>query len=176
MSDKLILEIKNRLLSVIKKDFKRKYLVELSWFISSTALLLFSAGLLELIFRFSPLGRTLLFFSSFLLIIIAAVIFLVVPLIKEKYYSKPDYNKAAKLTGDYFPEIKDELLNTLQIAEEDSDNYSHSLIEAAFKKTYEKTQNIDFEKTIDLSQSKKKLQYSFIILIAFLCLLPHPKF
>jgi hypothetical protein len=171
MSDKLILEIKNRLLSVIKKDFKRKYLVELSWFISSTALLLFSAGLLELIFRFSPLGRTLLFFSSFLLIIIAAVIFLVVPLIKEKYYSKPDYNKAAKLTGDYFPEIKDELLNTLQIAEEDSDNYSHSLIEAAFRKTYEKTKFIDFEKTIDLTQSKKKLQYSFIILIAFLSLI-----
>ncbi|MFA7289315.1 MAG: DUF4175 family protein [Melioribacteraceae bacterium] len=171
MSDKLIIEIKNRLLSVLKKDFKRKQLARLSWFISGTVLLWFLFGLLESVFRFSPFGRTIIFFSYLLIVLIAAIILFVIPFIKEKYLSKPDYNKAAKMAGDYFPEIKDELLNTLQIAEENSDNYSHSLIEAAFKATYEKTKNIDFEKTINLSESKKKLQYSFIIITAFLALI-----
>ncbi|MCK9281463.1 MAG: hypothetical protein M0P71_12630 [Melioribacteraceae bacterium] len=170
MSDRLIIEIKNRLLSVLKKDFWRKFLINLSWFIIGAVLLWFLAGLLEIIFRFSTLGRAIVFFSYFLLVLIAAVILLLIPFIKEKYLSKPDYNKAAKMIGDHFPEIKDELLNTLQIAEENSDNYSHSLIEAAFKATYEKTKNIDFEKTIDLSRSQKKLRYANVLLAAFMAL------
>ena len=67
-----------------------------------------------------------------------------------KYLSsirKETYFKAAIKVGANFPEVKDELINTMQlVSENEKENlYSENLIDAAFKKVYERIKNLNFQ-------------------------------
>ncbi len=57
---------------------------------------------------------------------------------------KRDHYKTAGKVAVYFPQIKDDLLNAIQLVSAGIDNkmYSSGLVDASFKKVYEKTKNI----------------------------------
>ena len=95
---------------------------------------------LELIANFSSIVRTVLF-VVFILLSVGLLFFLFIkPLIKcVKSIRNDAYFDAAKKVGENFPEVKDELINTMQLVSENKKGnlYSVKLIDAAFNKVFE---------------------------------------
>ena len=93
--------------------------------------------------------------------IVSVSILFVIPLLKYfKLLSKPNYDDVAKKIGSNFPDVKDELLNVLQLSElQDKQLYSSNLINAAFARVYEKVKSINFESVIKFDKAKQLLLY-----------------
>src|SRR3972149_3632843 len=90
-------------------------------------------------------------FIVFLAIAIASLFILfILPFLRFlKIIGKLDYNSVAKKVGEKFPEVKDELLNALQLTSlQDKNLYSSNLITASFIRTYEKVKTINFNSAI----------------------------
>ena len=117
---------------------------------------------LEMIGNFDSAIRTILFFL-FLLITIGALSFLVL-LPTLKYFhiiGRPDYFKTARKVGNNFSDIKDDLLNAMQLVsiETGKNNYSSFLIDAAFQKVYKRTNTIKFESIVEFKKIKEVFYY-----------------
>lgn len=133
--------------------------------------------LLESVAWFSPVVRTVLFYTYIIgaLTIISRLI--IIPLLKlYKAGHRISHTMAAEIIGRHFVEVKDSLLNTLQLntmADEDPEN--RALIFAGINQKAEKLKPIPFVSAIDLSKNKRYLAFALppvIIVIAFLLLAP----
>jgi Domain of unknown function (DUF4175) len=116
-------------------------------------------SLLELIGNFSPAVRTYFFFFILLIFLSVLTILFIVPLLKYSgIIGKTDYFVTASRVGKSFPEIKDDLVNAMQLASSISTGtiYSGSLSDAAFHQVYNKTKGLNFE-TIVSSQKAKEI-------------------
>ena len=166
-------EIINKLELLVKKEYFVLLLFGLF------AVLIISIGtftvfsLVELISYFNSTIRTVLFFV-FLLISIGAISYLIVlPLLKYfNVIGGRNYFYSANKVGKYFPEIKDDLLNAMQLVSSDNTKtiYSPALLDAAFKNVYERAKPIKFESIVDLTKIKKLAKY-FVFLFTFCALL-----
>ncbi len=121
-----------------------------------------SFSFLEMLLHHSSLLRTIIF-SVIVLIAVASFGFLFIkPLIRYfDLLGKRDHFKTAGKVAAYFPQIKDDLLNAIQLVSAGIDNkmYSSGLVDASFKKVYEKTKNIRFESVVDFKKVKQLLIY-----------------
>ncbi|GAB4294166.1 MAG: hypothetical protein Kow0098_15580 [Ignavibacteriaceae bacterium] len=132
------------------------------------SLLFFIFSLLELIFRFSVQVRTILFAVMLLAALSSAVFRIFIPLLKSfNLLGKRDYFFTAGKIGLNFPSVKDDLLNALQLisVKEKQTYYSGSMINAAFKRVYEKTSPLEFESIIRLNKLKRMFNYSAILIL-----------
>ncbi|MGB5287983.1 MAG: DUF4175 family protein, partial [Ignavibacteriaceae bacterium] len=87
------------------------------------------------------------------------------------------YFEAAIKAGKQFPEVKDDLLNSMQLVSEDnkSNLYSTGLIEAAFKNIYNRIKNLNFQLLINYDRVKKITPYfagTIIFCLALLIFVP----
>jgi len=159
-------EIIAKLETLIKKEYVELILrgLILSLIIVVGVFLLFS--LFELAAYSKSVVRTALFFI-FLLVVLSSFVYLILlPLLKYfNIFGKRDYQLSASRVGKFFPEIKDDLLNALQLisAEKSKTFYSSSLLDAAFKKVYERSRPIKFESIVNFTKVKKLLK-SFAVL------------
>ncbi|WKZ69654.1 MAG: hypothetical protein QY331_00125 [Melioribacteraceae bacterium] len=137
------------------------------------ALIVFGIVILEALFNFSGEVRTILFFASIavIVVIISKEVFL--PLIRNiDSLSNFNLNKIAKLVGKNYPEVKDSLLNAVQLVNDKSNNYSKELIQAAFKTVYDKTQKLNFTEAVKFNKwNKVKISAGTFIPITLLVLL-----
>ena len=111
--------------------------------------------------------RTLLFWF---IISFEAVIFygfILSPLFKLFRIQKGiDFEFASKIIGDHFPEIKDKLLNVLQLKQHSAQT---ELLLASIEQKSNSLKTISFKKAVDLSSNIKYVIYAFIpILILFI--------
>lgn len=117
---------------------------------------------LELVANFNSIVRTILF-VLFALVFVSLFIWLLLrPILKYFGPIKEEvFFKAAIKTGEHFPDIKDDLLNSMQlVSEENKDEfYSSSLIDAAFKKVYDKIKDLNFKSLVKFDRAKKILPY-----------------
>ncbi|MGD8779557.1 MAG: hypothetical protein PVH88_11425 [Ignavibacteria bacterium] len=129
--------------------------------------------LLETIFRFSPFAREIIFYSSFLIFAVLFVFLVLYDFICSiKFLVKPDYNRLAEKAGGHFNNIKDDLLNSIQLLNsKDKFNKSGELIELAFNKVYEKVSGLNFNEAVNLKGTKKYLRVSLVTFAAFIILL-----
>lgn len=151
----------NEVIAKLKKVRTRKTLKQA--YKSASVFLIAAVGLFllftvaEFLGHFSTSVRTILYFVflsiaglSFLYLIIKPLLGLLKPFKQDEYYA------AAKKVGDYYPNIKDELINAIQLTDtENKGNYSNELIEAAFKKVYEKSAPLDFNETVSFCDIRK---------------------
>ena len=73
--------------------------------------------LIELFANSNTTVRTIIFVLFILVVIVSVSILFVIPLLKYfKLLSKPNYDDVAKKIGSNFPDVKDELLNVLQLS------------------------------------------------------------
>jgi hypothetical protein len=132
---------------------------------------------LESLFHLGSSLRTFLFFFFILITIGSGVFLFLLPLLKYySFFRKTDYFRTAAEIGNYYPVIKDDLLNAMQLVSGDKTLlYSSSLIDAAFNKVYEKSQNIRFEESVSFKIVRDLSYYSIgaiIIMLAFLVFVP----
>ncbi|MFA4924840.1 MAG: DUF4175 family protein, partial [Ignavibacteriaceae bacterium] len=76
--------------------------------------------------------------------------------------------KAADSVGRFFPSIKDELLNSLQlIKDKESFLFSQELAIAAFSSIYKKVEPVNFSSALTFDQPKRQMKYFFTSLFIF---------
>lgn len=168
---KYYIELLKKLEGFIRKEYLNLLFFGIQAFISAVIINFTFYSFLELISNFSSTLRNILF----ILFILAAIgflgFFLIVPFIKYiGSIRKETYYDAAQRVGTKFPEIRDELLNSMQLVSEiDKGNlYSPNLIDAAFRKVYERVKSLNFQSIINYERAKKILP--FFVSITILCL------
>lgn len=127
----------------------------------------------ELIGHFPPAIRTYFFFLTLLLFISAFVVLFVIPLLKYTgIIGRIDLNSTASRVGKSFPDIKDDLVNAMQLITSDTSGkiYSGSLSDAAFQQVYNKTRTLKFDSIISFRKARELLFYA-IGITAFAALL-----
>ncbi len=171
-------EIHKKLLSVIEKEKRRDGLNKLLTLLIVLSVFFFMTVLLESFFNFNSVIRTYLFLGMVIGALLFVFIFLIYSVLKDLlYYVKPDYIKTARIIGNNFPEIRDELANALQLIENKSDLHSTELIEAAYLRIYNKTKNANFNSIINFNQTKKLFKICLLtLIITFLIIFLIPEF
>ncbi|MEM9324586.1 MAG: hypothetical protein AAGA85_02980 [Bacteroidota bacterium] len=129
--------------------------------------LIYFGSLIEFSFAFDTVGRTILFFlfaTAFLAMMIFWVIVPVLYLLRV--FPPVSDEKASQEIGRFFPEVKDKLLNTIQlskISREDS-----SLVEASIDKRMQELSIVPFAQAVDFSVNWKYARYLGVLLLVIL--------
>jgi len=155
-------EVLKKLEGFIRKEKLHLILFGVQAFLAIVLISFSFFSFLELIANFSSIFRTILFLI-FILLSVGLLFFLILkPLIKYISNIGSDaYFDAAEKVGENFPEVKDELINTMQLVSENKKGnlYSGNLIDAAFNKVFERVKNLDFKSLIKFDNAKKILPY-----------------
>jgi len=119
-------------------------------------------NILEYFAWFNPLARTLLFILFISVIAGITGYFIINPALKlYKIGSIITHKHAAEIIGKHFAEVKDKLLNTLQLKEIASQNRENQeLIEASIDQKITQIKPVNFAKAINIKQNKKYLKYA----------------
>ena len=139
-------------------------------------------GLLLGFYLFISLFEYQLYFSSFVRKILlfgfigttaTALFFLVVqPLVHYlKLGQQISHEQAATIIGKHFRDVKDKLLNILQLKQQSQNAYNKELIEASIHQKTEAIKLVPFSNAINLNENKKYLKYALPPLFILLFLL-----
>ncbi len=133
---------------------------------------LVAAGL-EYVGRFGSGVRTGLFYGYLLAAAAVLVRFIAIPLFKLFRLGKViSHAEAARIIGDHFSEVKDKLLNTLQLRDQSAVDPRHrELIEASIAQRSRELGPVPFAAAIDLRRNTKYLRYALPPLLLLLLLL-----
>ena len=161
-------EIKSKL-----EGFIRRYYISA---LIKGAMLFFGFGLLyaffwiiiESFFWFSTTARTIVFWSLISFETILFIKFLLIPFLSYlRIRSGIDYHDASKIIGDFFPEIKDKLLNAIQLNNQPQTEF---VIASIQQKTAE-FKFLSFKKAVRFKDNLKYLKYAilpvFVILAVY---------
>ncbi|GAB3922625.1 DUF4175 family protein [Mucilaginibacter myungsuensis] len=115
----------------------------------------------EYFFNFGTLPRTILFYS-FILLNLGLLFWLVVPSLLAwlKVGKTLTHDEAAQIIGTHFSDVKDKLLNTLQLKKlSEQDDRNRSLIEASIGQKIEGLRPVSFPSAINLKENNKYLKW-----------------
>ncbi len=134
--------------------------------------------LFESLVWFSTTVRTVIFYSYLVLGAIVIYRYIIDPLLKlNKIGPRLSHEMAADVVGKHFSEVKDTLLNTLQLKRlsiETPENYD--LIIAGINKKSEKLMNVPFRSAVDYSSNKRYLYLALPpVLVIILLLVVTPR-
>lgn len=142
--------------------------------------IIFSLGLLLTVFlffntieyfgRFSSVVRGMLFFGFLAVLVFSVFQWVVQPLIHLSGLKKPISDEAAALQiGQYFPEIGDKLVNTLQLRS--LSGSQSDLIEASIKQKSNQLLIVRFSDAIRFNENRKRVKYAIYPLAAIAVIL-----
>lgn len=117
----------------------------------------------ELAGNFSTGIRTYFFLFTLLIFICSFAILFIIPLLKYAgLIGRLDYYGTASRVGKNFPEIKDDLVNAMQLVTSDTNDkiYSGSLSDAAFRQVYERSRQIKFDSIVTFKKAGELLLYT----------------
>ena len=162
------------------EDYKRKYYLNLIIKGSISAISIFLAifyfvNILEYLGNFSTVPRAIFFYTLILALGASFYYWIFKPLYKllNKQQQISDQDAAFQI-GSYFPQIKDKLLNALQL---ESMEKNTDLIDASLQQRETGITGINFSDAIDLRTNKKYLKYLTIpIVFIIVTLLVKPDF
>lgn len=166
----------SRTLEKLKKFIRAEYLERAlrggqTFAIQSSLLFLFFV-ILEAIFRYHSTVRTILFSVWAIASVVSCVYYLLIPLFSQyKNFSFAKYLTAAEKIGDIFPDIKDELRNAIELADQqEKEHTSEVFIEAAFHRVYGKIQNIAFTAQVNFGKCLRMLRITVPVAVGVLLL------
>lgn len=159
--------------SFIRKYYKNLLIKGFLLSIGMTITFFVGMNLMEYFVWFGMVIRGILF--SLFLLIIAGITgyFIVNPLMKIYRIGKIiSHDQAASIIGKHFEEVKDKLLNTLQLKNIAEDNVnSRELIEASIDQKSEQLKTVHFSGAINLKLNRRYLKYALPPVIALLVIL-----
>ena len=129
-------------------------------------------NILEYFGHFSINTRTILFYSYILLNILILWRFVIISLLKLfKIGNTISDEYAAEIIGRHFTEVKDKLLNTLQLKKLNEETPNSELITASINQKISELKPIPFTSAVDFSLNKKYLKYPLIPLAVIIIIL-----
>ncbi|MGZ5243376.1 MAG: DUF4175 family protein [Bacteroidia bacterium] len=152
------------------RDFKRKYYRNeiLKGGLYFTAIFLLSflvVNALEYFGRFDTTTRTVLFYAFILANGYILTRYIIFPLLSLYELRKNlSYDQAASIIGTHFTEVKDKLLNTLQLhSQAQGQNGLHKdLIEASINQKINELKPVPFVRAVDYNTNRKYIRYAAI--------------
>ncbi|MEY3417928.1 MAG: hypothetical protein RL308_952 [Bacteroidota bacterium] len=162
------------------KAYKKKYYLNqlLKGVLFSLAIILsayFFMNVLEYWIRFGKIVRGTMFFGFIFILMYCLVSYMIIPLYRLTNINvQLSDEEAARQIGLYFPEIKDKLLNILQLEKQ---GFEHNdLIWASIAQKSKSISWIPFANAIDFSINKRYLKFVFPpILLILICLIVIPQ-
>src|SRR5699024_7432429 len=128
-------------------------------------------NVLESQFYFSTLTRKFLFYSGISVLFLTFIFWIGSPLIRIfRLGSTLSHDDAARIVGAHFPEVKDKLLNILQLARQ-SDLEANDLILHSIEQKTEEIRLVSFPKAVDMTKNKNYLRYALPPLLLLIVLL-----
>lgn len=127
---------------------------------------------LEYVSWFPPKGRFVLFLFLLAGSAFVAVYYFIIPLVNLiRYRKKMSVERASVLIGKFFPEIKDKLLNTIQLSNQSKDNPEDALLAATIEQRTSRLSPIRFTDAVDLRGNLKWLGVFFGLLLLLILLM-----
>jgi hypothetical protein len=154
----------DKLDAFIRKYYKNQLIRGLIYSFTSCLLFFLAVTALEYFAHFSTLIRTILFYGF---VISAAYIlgaYIFIPLFHLYRLGKIiSHEQAAGIIGEHFGNVKDKLLNTLQLRRQAEENQSQAgLIMASIDQRIAELKPVPFTSAIDLNKNKRHLRYAII--------------
>lgn len=127
-------------------------------------------NVLEFSFRFNSWLRTIIFFAFIVLSVFMLGKFIFLPLIKLLLRKNQISNEeAAQQIGGFFPQVKDKLINVLQLSRHSDTN--NSLLDASIQQKSKEISLVNFSEAIDYRANYKYFKYFLPVSILILVLL-----
>jgi hypothetical protein len=127
---------------------------------------------LEYFYYFSTTGRKLLFYSFIGVSAVALWTWVLSPLLKYfRLGQLITHEKAAEIVGSHFGNVKDKLLNILQLRHQADTEENKDLILASINQKSEEIKPVPFQAAINLNQNRKYLRFALPPLLLLLILL-----
>lgn len=161
----------------IRKYYKNQLLRGSLYSLAALALFFILISALEYFSWFSTITRAVLFYTYLVVAVVIIGQFIIVPVMKLRKVGKIiSHEEAAAVIGTYFGEVKDVLLNTLQLKKIGTENpESRDLIEASINQRINKLKPVPFANAINLKQNLKYLKFALppaLLILAVLALSP----
>ncbi|MGK0458131.1 MAG: hypothetical protein ACJAVE_001111 [Polaribacter sp.] len=154
------IKIKQKLHYFTRKYYVNELIKGTILFLSLGFLYLYFTLFLEAFLWLKPIFRTFLFWLFIVVEVFLLVRFIAIPVFKLIGLRKGiSLENASRIIGNHFPEVKDKLLNILQLNE--SSNQSDLLLASINQKARE-LQPIPFLKAVDFRKNTKYLKYTVL--------------
>ncbi|WP_299667115.1 DUF4175 family protein [uncultured Polaribacter sp.] len=159
-------KIEKKLHQFTQKYYVNELIKGVILFFSLGFLYLFFTLFLEYFLWLKPTARTFLFWVFILVEGFLLIRFIAIPIFKLIGLRKGiSLKESSKIIGNHFPEVKDKLLNVLQLKE--NPNQSDLLLASINQKAAE-LQPIPFVKAVDFRKNKKYLKYAIVPILIWL--------
>lgn len=157
----------------IRKYYKDRVIRGLLYSVGLLVGFFLVAALLEYVGRFGSGARTALFWGTVVGALIVVIRFIAIPLLKLfRMGSVISHEEAARIIGTHFAEVKDKLLNTLQLRGMAASNpQQRELIHAAIAQRNRELGPVPFVNAIDLRRNTRYLRFALPPLAVLLILL-----
>lgn len=153
-------QIEQKLHQFTKKYYKSELIKGGILFLSLGFLYLLFTLFIEYFLWLQPTARTFLFWLFVVVQLFLLVTFIVIPISKLLGLRKGiSFDASSKIIGNHFPEVKDKLLNVLQLKE--TGNQSDLLLASIQQKSKE-LEIVPFVKAIDFKTNTKYLKYAIL--------------
>ncbi len=152
----------------IKKYYKIKILRGVIIFIILFPVIWLLVSYSEYYLHFSGTVRAVILYSFILFFLYIFSAFIFIPALKRyKIGKRINYKQASEIISKHFPEIKDKLLNVLELYELNKEK-ENILIEASVIQKAEEIKIIPFSSAISYAQLKKYFKYAVPVIIIFI--------
>lgn len=148
----------------IRKYYKNRLIRGIIYTVGILVIALLAAAVLEYYSRLNSIWRGILFFTWLGLTAYVLVQFIFIPLSKLYRIGKViSYEQASEIIGNHFTDVKDKLLNTLQLKHNEGANAAQSaLIQASINQKIVELKPVPFKAAINLKTNYKYLKYALI--------------
>lgn len=158
--------IYDKLEGFIKKFYTNELIKGVILFIAIGLLYFIFTFLIEYFLWFSTQGRTILFWLFIAVQVFLLSKFILLPIFKLfKIQKGLDYTEVSKIIGTHFEEVKDKLLNFLQLANTATPT---ELVLASIEQKANSLQPIPFSNAINFNKNRKYLPFALIPLLFIL--------
>jgi hypothetical protein len=158
--------IREKLQAFIKKYYFNELIKGLLLFFAIGALYFIFTLFVEYFLWLKPAARSLLFWLFVFIELALFAAYIVFPITQilglKKGISEVE---ASKIIGNHFPEVKDKLLNMLQLNESKQNS---ELIEASIAQKSKELQPIPFKRAVEYTKNKKYLKFAIIPFLIWL--------
>lgn len=166
----------NKLDQFIRKYYINKLIKGTLYTIAIVLALFILFNVLEYYFYFSTGVRKLFFYSFLATVLLGLSYWVINPLIRYfKLGQTISHEDAALIIGDHFGDVKDKLLNILQLKKQEAHETNIELITAGIEQKTNAIRLVPFKAAIDLNKNRQYLKYAlppFFLLIFILLAAP----
>ena len=156
----------------IRKYYKNQLIKGVIYSVAIGFSLFLAVSVSEYVGRFSTPVRAVLFFGLAAAFVFIFAKYIFIPLSKLLKMGKTiSHEQAAEIVGTHFAEVKDKLINTLQLKKLADERGQNEMLEAAIAQKTAELRPVPFVNAVNLGENRRYLKYAAIPLCVFVFIL-----